>query len=282
LNPDALFQAGDLTGQGAPTLPVNGNFHVNELFAETQIPIIRHSFIEDFSLGAGYRKSWYTLSSGRKYSTDTYKVSGELSPIKDVRFRASYNRAVRAPNIAELFSPNFVGLDGSKDPCAGHPIQPDEFGCIYSGLPAGQGTPANPAGQYNGLLGGNVNLNPEKATTKTAGVVIQPRFLPRFALTIDYWNIDLKHAIQGYGADAIITACINQSTATFHSPACALVHRSPAGSIWLTPDGYIIDTPNNNGRIQTDGWDVAMSYNRHLGGWLGNLSASFNGTYLHK
>ena len=43
----------------------------------------------------------------------------------------------------------------------------------------------NPAGQYNGLLGGNPNLKPEKATTKTVGVVLQPRFIPRLALTVD-------------------------------------------------------------------------------------------------
>ena len=67
-----------------------------------------------------------------------------------------------------------------------------------------QSTPPNPAGQYNGLLGGNPNLNPEKATTKTLGVVLQPSFLPRFAATIDYWNIKVKDAIQGFGADAIL------------------------------------------------------------------------------
>ena len=63
---------------------------------------------------------------------------------------------------------------------------------------------ANPAGQYNGLLGGNPDLNPEKATTKTLGVVFQPGFLPRFALTIDWWNIKVKDAIQGFGADTIL------------------------------------------------------------------------------
>ncbi len=171
LNPDQEFQTGDLTGQGAPTLPVNGNFRVLELFAETQIPIIRHSFIEEFSIGAGYRKSWYQLSTGRKYDTDTYKISAELAPVSDVRFRGSYNRAVRAPNIVELFAPQFVGLDGSNDPCA-HLITADDFGCIAQGLVVGQSPAANPAGQYNGLLGGNPDLTPEKATTKTIGVVL--------------------------------------------------------------------------------------------------------------
>ncbi|HUQ70356.1 MAG TPA: TonB-dependent receptor, partial [Planctomycetaceae bacterium] len=203
LNPDALFRAGDLTGQGAPTLPIDGSFRVWEVFGEAQIPIIRNSIVEDLTFSLGYRKSWYELSNDRKYDTDTYKLSAEFAPVRDIRFRGSYNRAVRAPNIAELFSPPFVGLDGTKDPCAGiGPISltnPDAadvyYGCVASGMTPGAGTPGNPAGQYNGLLGGNENLDPEKATTKTLGVVLQPRFLPRFALTVDYWDIRVKDAI---------------------------------------------------------------------------------------
>ena len=61
LNPDQVFQTDDLTGQGAPTLPVNGSFRVIEAFGEAQIPIIQHYFIDELSLNAGYRKSWYKL-----------------------------------------------------------------------------------------------------------------------------------------------------------------------------------------------------------------------------
>jgi outer membrane receptor protein involved in Fe transport len=280
LNPDQEFQTGDLTGQGAPTLAVSGNFRVLEVFGETQIPIIKHSFIDELSLGAGYRKSWYKLGTGRTYSTDTYKISAEFAPIKDVRFRGAYNRAVRAPNIQELFAPQFVGLDGSNDPCA-HVITATDYGCRAQGLVVGQSPTPNPAGQYNGLLGGNPDLKPEKATTKTVGVVLQPRFLPRLALTVDYWNIDLKAAIQGFGADAILTNCVNHSTATSVAPSCALIHRDTSGSLWLTSNGYVNDLPNNVGRIQTDGIDVSSSYSYRFGS-LGTANASFIGTYLRK
>ena len=69
LNPDQEFQTGDLTGQGAPTLPVSGNFRVLEVFGEVQVPLVRHSFIEDFTINAGYRYSAYKLSNGRTYNT---------------------------------------------------------------------------------------------------------------------------------------------------------------------------------------------------------------------
>ena len=120
LDPDQLFQAGDLTGQGAPTLPVDGWFRVNEIFAEAQIPIILHGPIDEFSIGAGYRKSWYKLSKAAASTIPTRTRSPRNSRRSGISgFRGSYNRAVRAPNIAELFAPQFVGLDGSKDPCAG-------------------------------------------------------------------------------------------------------------------------------------------------------------------
>ena len=280
LNPDQSFQTGDLAGQGAPTLPVSGNFDVKEIFAEAQVPIVQQNFIHDLTLGLGYRKSWYKLSTGRKYDTNTYKVSLEFAPIQDIRLRGAYNRAVRAPNIQELFAPQFVGLDGSNDPCAGHTIAPTDFGCIVQGIPAGQGTPSNPAGQYNGLLGGNPNLDPETATTKTLGVILQPSFVPRLAFTIDWFNIKVKDAIQGFGADAILTQCIAGTTSlTSVDPACALINRDAAGSIWLTPGGFVIDTPNNEGKVETSGFDFNGSYNLPVGG-LGRLSATFLGTWL--
>ncbi len=110
---------------------------------------------------------------------------------------------------------------------------------------------------------------------------MQPRFIPRFALTVDYWNIDLKDAIQGFGADAIVKNCVNHTTATTVAPSCALIRRNPAGSLWLTSTGFIVDLPSNSGQIKTDGIDVGSSYSHRLGG-LGNLSANFIGTWLHK
>jgi outer membrane receptor protein involved in Fe transport len=281
LNPDQEFQTGDLTGQGSPTLPVSGNFRVLEVFAETSIPIIRHSFIEEFSLSAGYRKSYYKLGTGRTFDTDTYKLSAELAPVKDIRFRGAYNRAVRAPNIQELFSPQFVGLDGATDPCSGHPILASEFGCRAQGLLVGQSTPSNPAEQYNGLIGGNPTLSPEKATTKTLGVVLQPRWIPRLAITADWYSIKIEGAIQGFGADAILSNCINNSTATAAAASCALIHRAPGGSLWLSPTGFVTDVPQNVGSVETRGVDASMSYSYRLGS-LGTLSAGFNGTWVDK
>jgi len=281
LDVDNAFQTGDLTGQGAPTLPIKGHYRVIEFFGEAQLPIVQHGFVYDLSLTAGYRRSYYETSTGGKYDTNTYKIGFEFAPIQDIRLRGSYNRAVRAPNVQELFATQFVGLDGSEDPCADVTITAADFGCLAQGLPVGASINGNPAGQYNGLLGGNPDLQPETATTKTLGVVLQPRFLPRFALTIDWFDIKLKDAIQGFGADSILNDCTTGATATFTPASCDLIHRDASGSLWLTSNGFVTDLPTNIGGLQTKGFEVNSSYSRKLGN-IGTLSSSMVGTYLTK
>jgi len=225
LEVDTAFATGDLSGQGGATLPISGNFDVLEFFAETQIPIIENGFVDLFEINAGYRRSHYETSADRTYNTDTFKIGAELAPIPDIRFRAVYNQAVRAPNIQELFRTPAVGLSGSNDPCAGITITATDFGCLAQGLVVGQGVTPNPAGQYNGLLGGNADLQPETAKTWTAGVVLQPSFVPGLSVTVDYFNIKVNDAIRTFGVDAVLNNCVTNASATFTPASCALVNR---------------------------------------------------------
>ena len=263
-------------------MPISGSFHVHEFFAEAQVPVVHDNFVYDLSFNGGYRRSGYKTSGGNSFDTDTYKVEAQFAPIRDIRLRGTYNRAVRAPNIQELFATPTVGLNGSEDPCAlGRPLTAADLGCLAQGLAVGQGVTANPAGQYNGLIGGNQDLQPEKATTKTFGVVLQPSFLPRFALTVDYFDIKVANAIRSFGQDAILQDCTDNTTANFTPASCALINRDAAGSIWLTPNGFVRDLPNNVGKIQTKGIEVAGSYVQPIDG-VGSISLSMNGTYLDK
>lgn len=276
-NADQAFQTNDLTGQGSPTLPVSGTIKVKEIFGEAQLPLISGGAVDNLTLNGGYRYSDYETSEGGSYSTNTYKIGVEFAPIHEIRFRAGYNRAVRAPNIQELFSTQYVGLDGSTDPCADITLTAADVGCLAQGLSIGQTVAGNPAGQYNGLLGGNPDLRPERATTRSIGVILEPQFLPRFSLTIDYFDIDVKNAIQGYGADAIVNTCTDDPTNT---QACNLIHRNPiTGSLWLTPDGYIEDLQHNIGGVKTKGVDFNSTYSIEAGN-LGSLSFSLIGTLL--
>ena len=271
---DIAFQTGDLAGQGAPTLPVSGQFNVKELFTEVRIPIASNSWVYDFNITGGYRYSDYSTGA----QTDTYKIEGEFAPIRDIRIRGGYNRAVRAPTVQDFFAPQRVALDGSTDPCSGDAIATTDIGCLAQGLSAGDKVAPNPANQYNGLIGGNPNLQPEIADTYTAGVVFQPRFLPGFSASVDYFNIEVTGAIQGIGADVILQNCNRTKADPFF---CGLIHRDGSGSLWRTSNGYVTDLSQNIGTLKTSGIDIQANYTREIGS-IGRAGLSFVGTYLNE
>jgi iron complex outermembrane receptor protein len=271
LKTDVAYQTGDLTGQGAATLPVKGSFDVKEVFGEFQLPIVQDGFIQELSLNGGYRYSHYNTG----VNTDTYKLEARFAPVRDLQFRASYNRAVRAPNVQDLFAPVRVALNGNSDPCSDGSATAAE--CALTGLPTGNYPVAgNPAGQFNGLIGGNPNLKPEKSTTKTIGVVFQPSFFRGFSATIDGYDIKVTNNIGTYGQDVSIQQCINTADPTF----CSLIHRDATGSLWRSANGYIEDLNRNIGSVKTRGIDVGLNYSTRLG--ANSLSFSLQGTYLDK
>jgi outer membrane receptor protein involved in Fe transport len=284
---DVEFSTGDLAGQGGATLGVSGSFDVREAFIEARLPIASHRpFFYELSLGGGYRYSHYQVPgtaanpAGNRFNTDTYKFEGAWAPVRDIRFRASYNRAVRAPNVSELFVGQSVSLDGSTDPCAGPAVGGlvngnNAAACARTGVTAAQfgNIVANPASQYNGLLGGNPLLTPEIATTITAGVVIQPSMIPGLALTLDWFDIKVKNQVGTIGADLILNQCVTANA------YCNLIRRDAQGSLWRSPNGFVVDTNLNAGAISTRGVDFGFSYTHGIGS-IGSLNLNSVGTWL--
>ncbi|HEY0435029.1 MAG TPA: TonB-dependent receptor, partial [Phenylobacterium sp.] len=210
---------------------------------------------------------------------------GDWTIVDGFRVRAGYNRAVRAPNVVELFSPQNVVLDGTVDPCAGlAATSPLVARCAtLFGLTPAQvlALEPDPASQYNGQTGGNPNLKPEKADTYTVGLVWQPSFIPGSNLTVDWFDIDVKDYISNVGANVIINGCVSGTNPDF----CALVHRDVVGSIRST-SGFVRDTVINQGGLHTSGVDVNASYRTGLDTFgiqnMGSVSASLVGTWLDK
>jgi outer membrane receptor protein involved in Fe transport len=278
---DFLSANGLVDGNGAAAPPVSGSFDVYELFGEARVPLINDMpFAKDVSLELGYRFSDYS-SVG---NTNTYKVAGEWEVIDGLRFRAGYNRAVRAPNINELFAPQNVVLDGNQDPCAGltagNPLVATCASIFHLTTAQVLAIEPNPAHQYNGQTGGNPNLKPETSDTYTAGVVFQPKFIPGLNVSFDYFNINVDQFIAGLGSNLILNQCVSTQNPFY----CNLVHRDANGSLFLSPSGFVQDTTLNTGSLKTTGVDVNVAYRTDLSnlglGDNGSISASMVGTWL--
>jgi outer membrane receptor protein involved in Fe transport len=276
-SPDLASEEGNAEGSGGPTTPVSGNYHVNEIFTEVGIPLLDHKpGAESLALELGYRYSDYNLG----FKTNTYKFGVEYAPTSDFRVRASYSRAVRAPNIAELFAPQSVALDGSTDPCAspaGQAPKATQAQCLLAGVSAAQygNIRSNSASQYNGLLGGNPNLTPEKSDTYAAGIVLTPHFIENFSMSFDYFNIKLQDTIGAIGADTIINNCIATGDPAF----CGAIHRDVNGSLFRTQNGFITDTNVNFGSLTTRGVDAKMNYRLPIDNY-GSVLFNLEGTRL--
>ena len=290
ISPDAAAQSGDLGGFGSAPPPVNGGLDVYEGFAEVIAPIISdRPFFNELQVEGGIRRSHYTIFSASrpKFNTTTWKIAGSWAPVRDLKFRGAYNRAIRAPNISELFTPQSSGLTNlAVDPCAGTAV-PAAFipVCIAQGAPAGKiGSIANPnAGQANGTFAGNLNLKPEKATTWTVGAVIRPSFFSGFSATVDYYNIKVKSAITTPTPQQAIDACFLNPSVT--NPACTVIARNTkTGALDGDPTlvaGLFLPL-SNAGKLSTDGVDVTFDYRHNLGTWFNaptKLALAFGGNW---
>lgn len=277
--PDLGFQTGDGAGQGGPVAPVNGQIQVKEFFSELKVPIVQdRPMAKSLSVELGYRYSNYDTD----VETDTYKVAGEWTPTDAFKIRGGYNRAVRHGNLVELFQPASLGLwSEGGDPCAGPAPALTEAECALTGVPVGSYglVPLSPAGQYNGIFGGNVDLKPETSNSYTVGAVFTPdQFLPGFTFSIDYWNIEVKDAISIVEPNTIITQC----ALTGDSTLCGLIQRSPLnGNLWVGTNNFVTSTNVNIGFFEVAGVDFAGAYTRQIGNH-GDLTFSFRGTWIDK
>ena len=271
--PDYIFANGFQAG-GAPARAINGGYRVWEAFTEMRFP-----FINDkpgaylLSMDAGYRYSSYTINN---VTTNTYKLGLEYGPVQSVRLRSSYNRAVRAANLDELFEPPVVGSGGTADPCWGSVPTLSLAQCQRTGVTAAEygNILANPAAQINTQVGGNTGLVPESADTYTFGLVFQPAAIPSLGVSVDAFNIKVKQAIFSLSSNTVINNCATSGDAA----ACSLIHRGANGSLWFNSNEFVNTQFQNIAVLSTKGADLTAHYRLDMAS-LGKLSFNLVGTY---
>lgn len=280
--PDEIYQ-----NSASPEIPISGSTVAKEVFFELNVPLVEdRPFFDLLSFEGAYRYSDYDTG----FSANAWKVGVNWAPVSALRFRGSFQRAVRAPNVIELFSGQSLfevelteNANGSFDPCAGATPFATFEQCARTGVTSAQYgfIVDNPAGQFNSLIGGNPDLDPETADTFSAGAVIRPDFIPNLTVSLDYFNIKVKGLVGSVNPNLSLTNCLTSGDPFF----CNLIQRNPGtGSLFQGEAGFFRRFNVNTGSLSTSGIDVAIDYrlglDRVFGGDPGSLAFNLVGTYL--
>ena len=294
---DLLSQSGDLGGGGSAAPNIIGGYDVIEVVAEVAVPLIQgRRLIEDLSLEAGYRYSDYEVKAdgASGYSTDTYKLGLTWAPSDDLRFRTTFARAVRAPNIDELFSPVITQLGNlSVDPCASVGDDGTNSGFVPSGslkdTCVAQGAPLTAigfipqpaAGQVNITTGGNLNVQPEESDSFTIGFVATPSAIPNLTFSVDYYDIEITKAVSTPTESDAIALCFDNPSPA--NAACAGIVRSPIDGGLSGDDNVVKGLPlqlANTGKLAGKGFDFSVSYAHDFGSvrWMSSFAGNYTDT----
>lgn len=297
--PDLAVARGDLVGFNKQS-PLKGAFNVTDLFGELYLPLAEGAkYARELGLTLGARLSDHSLAG----SSTSYKLEGNWRPLDAVRFRASFQRAVRAPSIAELFSPpneNFPTI--IEDPCS-NTSAARNFGphadtgadhpgdgavralCIEQGIPASDIDDYNVgAAQIGTQGGGNPDLTEEKADTVTFGAVFE---FGGLRASVDWYDIKLADAIFSIPANEIVLLCYgysgNNPGLDANDPACRALDRrttidgTPSdGTPWVPSQGTA-----NVSSLSTSGIDLQLDYGFEMGA-AGKMDVNLLGNFLAK
>lgn len=229
----------------------DGSYNIKEAYAEIAVPLAKDvTLARALELNGAFRYTDYSTSG----AVETYKIGTVYEPIADVRFRGTYSRDIRAPSLFELFS----GRTSSMQPIS------DELTNQFVNVPM--------------ISGGNPELDPEIATTWTAGLVLTPSFLPGFSASLDYYQIEIEDAIASpFTATQILDIC---AASGYTNPICNQVVR-PLGPSNPSPQNVptaILLSNVNIAKFTSTGLDIELSYRRSIVG--GQLSVRALGTRL--
>jgi outer membrane receptor protein involved in Fe transport len=270
--PDEFLASGDVVGFNAQP-PQAGETEIKEGYVELAIPLLKDiPGIHKMGLELGYRYSDHNLAG----TYDTYKGALNWDFTETFRFRGSYNRAVRAPSIYELFLPPQENFPVAGDPCNAPQASAEVQNlCIAQGIPASvlpTFHQTNP--QVRAIEGGNQNLDPESADTYTAGLVWQPAFAnSAFRTSIDYWQYEISDTIGTVSSDSAINRCFNDVGAnpTFdpNNQWCQLFFRDATAQITDVQENF-----QNLGKLKAKGVDLQIDYGQPISDKWGRLSVN--------
>ena len=263
----------DQQGQGfffTRRLATQGEFDVFEWFVEALVPILSdRPFFHRLEVEGAIRGSNYSTAG----NTTSWNVRGSWAPVPDFRFRGAIARAVRAPNVGELFSPASEGFITVDDPCDVNFISGGSSAratnCAALGIPAGFVSNARTI-NIRTATSGNPDLSVEKADTLTLGGAFTPTFIPGLTATVDYYRIEIADAINVFGPQDILNNCVDLDTIS--NNFCSSITRAAGGDILQIRRQQI-----NVSQLRRTGIDFAVNYNIDMAS-SGQLNLALVGT----
>jgi iron complex outermembrane receptor protein len=267
--PDEFLRSGDVVGFN-PGLPTAGDVTSRDVFTELRVPILADlPAVQSLAANAGFRSSDYDLEGVGRVSTYLYGLDWRINDT--IAVRGQFQRAIRAPNIGDLYGGLQLNFSTLTDPCSSrntaNRTAAVEAICLATGVPAGSVFTAGiqPDNIIPNRSGGNPDLEEESSDTRTVGIVFTPTFAPDLAVTIDYFDISLEGAISqlGGGAQNTLNLCY-LTVQDANSDFCQAVHRNPATGAITVP--YSLDVLQANiGRLETSGIDLQVRYGFDVG-----------------
>ncbi len=252
ITPDEVALSNDLAAVNVPPIVNSGAFDVKEIFGEIRIPILKDiPFIQSLAVEGAIRLSDYSTVG----KVTTWKGAVDWEIVDWARFRGNYSRAIRAPNLNELFAPVSQGFIGGRDPCVrtSNPTAAQKQVCLAQGVPA-QFIDTLEVAQSQGFnvqSGGNVNLREETADTLTLGLVLTP--MRGLSVTFDYFDIKVKNAVSQVDAQTLVNNCF--ATLDVQGTACQSITRNSSGNI-LSVNAPLLNIAERKVR----GLDVGVNY----------------------
>lgn len=226
-----------------------GSRNVNALYAEVYAPVLKN-----LELTAALRFDDYSDFG----STWNPKVGVKWTALPSLVLRGTYATGFRAPGLYE----------NGKSASAGYTSYIDPVRCPVTDLPADCG-----AGSVVSITGGNPDIQPEKSTNWTVGLVWEP--VPGLNATLDYWNIETKGQITGGDPQSVINnPGAFPASVVLRDPNDALPGIPNSGTVLSVTAPY-----QNLDKTQTDGIDLSAGYRWNMKDY-GTLNTTLEWTHV--
>jgi iron complex outermembrane recepter protein len=276
----AAFDPNDLAENGFarnPLVAIDGEFDTTEFYVETVVPLLGGDLDVPLVDSLEFEGAIRFVDNSVAGRDNTWTAGLRYRPIEDIELRGNLTESIRAPSITELFTPESTVFVFANDPCDERFIDQGNVPATRASNCATHGI-AQPFQSFivnasqQATLSGNPDLDSEIAESSTYGVVLRPRFLENFTMSIDWFDIEIANAIENLQAVDILNACYD-SSAFPNEAACGLFTRDAAGQISSLQTGFV-----NVGLIEFKGLQTSMSWLTGLGDY-GDLNVSLNHLY---